>query len=177
MRGRHLLHWAMAAAVAVALACGNPPPAGAPIIGGAETGPALLSLAPDFTLKDLSGGSLRLSAYRGQVVLLDFWATWCPPCRKEMPLFVELQNRHRDAGLQILGISVDDHEPPVREFVKTYRLNFPIAMGNAALATEYGGILGVPVAFLIDRRGRIRYKHSGETDMAVFEREITELLR
>jgi peroxiredoxin len=167
----------MAAAVAVALACSTPPPAGAPIVGGTDAGPALLSLAPDFTLTDLSARALRLSAYRGKVVLLDFWATWCAPCRKEMPLFVELQSKHRDAGLQILGISIDDHEPPVREFVKTYRLNFPIAMGNAELATEYGGILGVPVAFLIDRQGRIRYKHSGETDMAVFEREIALLLQ
>jgi peroxiredoxin len=172
------VRWALAAAAAIALACSVPPSADPPATSppAGDPGPGPGSLAPDFSLTDLAGKTLTLSAYRGKVVLLDFWATWCPPCRAEMPHFVELQNTHGQAGLQILGVSIDDAEPPVREFVTKYGLNFPVAMGSVELAEQYGGILGVPVAFLLDREGRIRYKHTGETDAAVFEREISELL-
>ena len=173
MRPGHAARWVLTAVLAAALACARPPASEAPPPGG-DSVP--LGLAPDFTLADVSGQPLRLSAYRGKVVLLDFWATCCAPCREEMPHFVPLQNKYRDAGLQIIGISLDDEEPPVHEFVTRYGLNFPIAMGSATLAKQYGGILGMPVAFLLDREGRIQYKHEGQTDELVFDKEIAELL-
>ena len=125
----------------------------------------------------MNGQQLHLSDYRGSVLLLDFWATWCDPCREEIPHFVELQNKYRDQGLQIVGVSMDDSPESVRDFYRQFKVNYPVVMGNAATGELYGGVLGLPIAFLIGRDGRIYSKHIGATDIAVFEREITILLR
>jgi cytochrome c biogenesis protein CcmG, thiol:disulfide interchange protein DsbE len=137
----------------------------------------LHSPAPDFTLPLLDGGQLRLSSYRGKVVLLDFWATWCVPCREETPHFVELQKKYGDRGLQIIGISMDDSPDPVHPFSQQFHINYPIVMGTAEVGSAYGGVLGLPIAFLIDREGHIHSKHMGATDPAVFEEEIKSLLQ
>jgi peroxiredoxin len=141
------------------------------------TGASEHSLAPDFSLPDLTGQRLNLSSYRGKVVLLDFWATWCDPCRDEIPHFVELQDRYRDQGLQIIGVSMDDGPEPVRDFSQHFKMNYPVVMGNAKTGELYGGVLGLPIAFLIGRDGRISAKHIGATDVSVFEKEIVNLLR
>jgi cytochrome c biogenesis protein CcmG/thiol:disulfide interchange protein DsbE len=135
------------------------------------------ALAPDFSLPDLNGRHLELSALRGKVVLLDFWATWCDPCRDQVPRFSELQKKYQVQGLQVIGISMDDGPEPVREFSRRFKMTYPIVMGNAKFGEKYGGILGLPVAFLIGRDGRIYAKHVGATDMSVFEKEIVNLLR
>jgi peroxiredoxin len=132
--------------------------------------------APDFTLPQLDGQPLTLSSYRGKVVLLDFWATWCVPCREEIPHFVELQDKYRDRGLQIIGVSMDDSADPVRPFTQQFRMNYPVVMGNANLGEQYGGVLGLPLAFLLDREGRILKKHIGAISPEVFEKEIGSLL-
>lgn len=134
------------------------------------------ALAPDFALSQVQGEELRLSSYRGKVVLLDFWATWCDPCREEIPHFVELQKRYGDEGLQIIGISMDDSPDPVGPFYQKFHMNYPVVMGNAKTGELYGGVLGLPIAFLIGRDGRIYAKHIGATDAAVFEKEIKALL-
>src|SRR3974390_2633012 len=97
-------------------------------------------LAPVFTLPQLNGADLRLSAYRGKIVLLDFWATWCDPCRDEIPHFVELQDKYGADGLQIIGVSMDDGPEPVRAFYQQFHLNYPVVMGNAKIGELYGGI-------------------------------------
>ncbi|PYU97451.1 MAG: hypothetical protein DMG26_21355 [Acidobacteria bacterium] len=115
-------------------------------------------LAPDFSLGDLSGQKLRLADYRGKVVLLDFWATWCGPCRIEIPGFVELQNRYRDKGFTIIGISMDDGPEPVKEFYREFKMNYPVALGDEKVSELYGGIIGLPTSLLIGRDGRIYAK-------------------
>lgn len=141
------------------------------------TPPTRGDLAPDFSLPRLEGNSLELSSYRGKVVLLDFWATWCDPCRDEIPHFVELQNKYASRGLQIIGVSMDDSPDPVRPFYQQFKMNYPVVMGNAKTGDLYGGILGLPVAFLVDRSGLISAKHIGATDPSVIEKEIVSLLK
>jgi len=109
-------------------------------------------------------------------VLLDFWATWCDPCREETPHFVELQRSYADYGLQIIGVSMDDTSDPVRDFYKQFQLNYPVVMGNAKTGEAYGGVLGLPIIFLLDREGRIVAKHMRSTKVATFDREIATLL-
>lgn len=136
---------------------------------------AIHSFAPELSLTDLGGKKLELSSYRGKVVILDFWATWCELCRTEIPRFVDLQNKYRDRGLQIIGISLDDDPKPVRSFYQQFNMNYPVAVGDANVAERYGGILGLPVSFVIDRDGRICAKHAGEVAPSLVENEIQSL--
>lgn len=134
------------------------------------------STAPDFTVADLNGKKFSLSDYRGKVVLLDFWATWCAPCRAEIPHFVEMQRQLGPQGLQVIGISMDDEAKPVKAFSDQYGINYPLAVGDDKLAQSFGGVLGLPVNFLIDRDGRIVKKFIGATDVSVIDKEVADLL-
>jgi len=150
---------------------------GAKHSSGKSPAGALQSPAPPLSLQDLDGRSVDLSAYRGKVVLLDFWATWCTPCRAEIPHFVEFQDKYRAQGLQVVGISMDDDVKPVRDFYQQFKMNYPVAMGNEKLAESYGGILGLPVTFLIGRDGRIAAKYVGATETSVIEKQLNSLLQ
>jgi thiol-disulfide isomerase/thioredoxin len=146
-----------------------------------HTGPGLDSathpVAPDFSVTAIDGHKLALSDYGGKIVLLDFWATWCAPCRDEIPRFVQLQDKYGADGLQIIGISMDDSAEPVRQFSRDFHINYPVALGGAKLGELYGGVFGLPIAFLIDRNGRILSKHIGATDPAIFDTEIAAALQ
>jgi len=148
---------------------------GAGKLGGPSS--AVHALAPEFALQDLNGQPLELASYRGKVVLLDFWATWCTPCRGEIPHFVEFQDKYRAQGLQVIGISMDDGPKPVREFYQEFKMNYPVALGDEKVADAYGGVLGLPVTFLIGRDGRMAAKYVGEVEMSSMQREIESLLQ
>ncbi|MGH9445201.1 MAG: TlpA disulfide reductase family protein [Terriglobia bacterium] len=134
--------------------------------------------APAFSLTDIFGQKLSLDQYRGKVVLLDFWATWCGPCRSEIPGFVQLQNTYARQGFRIIGISEDDGGvKPVIDFYKQFRLNYPVAIDNDGKVGElYGGIIGLPTTFLIGRDGHIYEKVPGAVGAEFFEPGIQTLL-
>ncbi len=148
----------------------------APAVRAQTKGDENHPVAPTFSLTDITGKPLKLSDYQGKVVVLDFWATWCGPCRIEIPGFIELQKRYAAQGFTMIGISMDDSPGPVVDFYKELQMNYPVAVGNDRLGELYGGMEGLPTTFLIGRDGRIYAKHVGATDPNVFEEEIKELL-
>jgi thiol-disulfide isomerase/thioredoxin len=133
--------------------------------------------APAWELNDLSGKPVKFSDFRGKVLILDFWATWCAPCRVEIPHFVELQKQYGNKGLTVIGVSLDEQGPEVvKKFVKQFGVNYPIVIGNKKITEAYGGIYAIPTTFVIDRQGRIASRHMGYDDKTVFEEEIQSLL-
>jgi len=131
----------------------------------------------DFTMKDLDGKEVSLTSYKGKVILLNFWATWCGPCKAEIPGFVELQAKYKN-DLVVVGYSVDDEAPKARAFATEYKMNYPILLGEGRedVQDAYGPIWGIPASFIISRDGKVCKKHLGIAPKAVFEREIKALL-
>jgi cytochrome c biogenesis protein CcmG/thiol:disulfide interchange protein DsbE len=135
-------------------------------------------LAPEFALKDADGKTVRLSDYKGKVVLLDFFATWCGPCKIEIPWFMQFERRHRDRGFSVLGVSMDDEGwEVVKPFLARLGVNYRVVIGDDATAQAYGGVEALPTTFLIDRDGRVAAKHVGVTSRSDFEDDIEELLQ
>jgi cytochrome c biogenesis protein CcmG, thiol:disulfide interchange protein DsbE len=133
-------------------------------------------VAPDFTRTDLQGKAFTLSALRGKVVLLNFWATWCAPCREEMPAFSAWQRSHGKQGLAIVGVSMDDDPGSVRQALATRPVSYPVVMGDAKLGERMGGVLGLPLSYLLDRDGRVVARYQGEASLGAIEARIKELL-
>ena len=133
--------------------------------------------APNFRLEAADGSKLELADYKGKVIILDFWATWCPPCRREIPGFNQLYHRYRDRGLVIIGISLDQYGwKAIRPFIKSYQVDYPIVLGNAQVANLYGGIRTIPTTFIIDRNGIVVDRVVGYRPKSYFEQKIKELL-
>lgn len=132
--------------------------------------------APNFSRVALDGKTVRLGDYRGRVVLLNFWATWCAPCQAELPHFAKWQRKYGAQGLQVIAVSMDDAPAAPYALVRKIRPGYPVVMGDDALGTLYGGILGLPVTFLIARDGSVVERVEGETDLITLEMRVAKLL-
>ncbi len=132
--------------------------------------------APEFVRNDLAGNSVDLKNFRGKVVLLNFWATWCAPCQLEMPTFSTWQRQYGPQGLQVIGISMDDDAGPVSSLAAKLKLSYPVLTGDANLGRQYGGVLGLPLTYLIDRDGVVRARFQGQTDMKIMEKRLQAIL-
>ncbi len=132
----------------------------------------------NFTLKDMSGKDVNLASYKGKVILLDFWATWCEPCKLEIPWFSEFQTKYGARGFQAVGVSVDDTVEKLRPYVAKYKMNYPVLQGlnHDDIQNTYGPLWGIPVTAIISRDGRICAKHTGISSKQNFEKEIEALL-
>jgi len=183
------LRWTVAAVGALALALLTLPAlpdlhfghddlaaAGAP---GASACPANAKPANlNFKLKDLSNKDVQLSSLKGKVLLMDFWATWCGPCKVEIPWFIEFQNKYGKDGLQVVGVLTEDTPEKARPFAQQWKMNYTILNGNERddLDEAYGPMFGLPVTILISRDGRVCSKHVGLSSKDAFEKEIKSLL-
>ncbi|MGE5322406.1 MAG: TlpA family protein disulfide reductase [Actinomycetota bacterium] len=131
----------------------------------------MLPDAPDFTLKTPDGKTVRLKDFKGKAVVLNFWATWCVPCKHEIPWLVAFQKQYGPQGLVILGLAMDQSPPAVRKFLRNVRVNYPILMANQALADQYF-VKGLPTSIYIDANGRITDQVPGASSRSVIENEI-----
>jgi thiol-disulfide isomerase/thioredoxin len=178
--GSFLIFGCAMAVALLAAGCGKPQeaavvPAKEP--AGAVAVLPVLRKAPEWMLKDVDGREVKAGDFKGKVVVVDFWATWCPPCRKEIPEYVALQEKYRSRGLVILGLSLDEAPPAeVKAFGEQFKVNYPLVMADADTAEAFGGIEGLPTAFVIDRDGNIRHVKLGLAKAAEFEALVTSLL-
>ena len=133
--------------------------------------------APNFSLKDADGKVVRLSDYKGKVLLLNFWATWCGPCKIEIPWFIEFEQNYRDKGFAVLGVAMDEEGwAAVKPFVAARKVNYRMVIGDDMTAQMYGGVDSLPTSFLIDREGRTAAVHVGLVSKKVYQDDIAQLL-
>lgn len=132
--------------------------------------------APDFELENIKGGKLKLSDYKGKVVILDFWDTWCPPCRKEIPDFIELYKKYKENVIIIGAAFAQKGKKAVKDFYKEYNMNYPVVIATQGTARDFGGIRGIPTTFVIDKEGKIFKKYVGFREKSIFENDIKELI-
>jgi cytochrome c biogenesis protein CcmG/thiol:disulfide interchange protein DsbE len=133
--------------------------------------------APGFALKDASGATVSLADYKGKVVLVNFWATWCGPCEVEIPWFVDFEQKFKDRDFAVLGISMDDDGwKSVRPYVVSHKINYPVVIGSEVVSQQFGDIESLPTSFLVDRQGRIAAVHVGLIDKRDYLHEIIKLV-
>lgn len=171
MSRKNVLYKAAAAVVAVAVA--------ASLLLMSDRGMSKDNKGIDFTFNDLNDKPVKLSDYRGKIVLVDIWATWCPPCKAEIPGFINLYKKYKERGVEIIGVSVDKGgKKVVAQFAENYNINYPLLIGeNKQIMKVFGPIRGIPTTFLIDPDGVIVDKYVGFHSEKKFEEEILKLLK
>jgi len=132
---------------------------------------------PDLTLRNIEGGETSLRSFPGKVVLIDFWGTWCVPCLEEVHDLVKLQEKYKDQGLQIIGITIRDKPHKVEDAVKMLRINYVVLLGHDAARYAFGGVSVVPTMFIAGRDGVMRYRFNGQQKIEDIESKIVELLK
>jgi len=133
--------------------------------------------APEFSLKDVDGRNVTLADYKGKVVLLNFWATWCGPCKIEIPWFVDFEQKYKDRGFAVLGVAMDDDGwKIVKPYLSESKINYRVVMGDDSVATMYGGVDSLPTTFILDKDGKIASTHVGLVSKSDYENEIIQLL-
>jgi len=145
-----------------------------------ESNPSLSRLpsAPNFILKDLNGKKVTLSDFKGKVIILDFWTTWCPPCRAEIPHLIDLYAAYRGRGLEVVGIALEPYNlRGVKDFIQRYRVTYPVLIGDNKVSADYGEIVSIPTTFVITQDAKIYRAYVGYQEKAVFEKDIQTLLR
>lgn len=134
--------------------------------------------AKDFSLSDLENNQVSLANFKDKIVVLNFWATWCSPCKKEIPDFVDLHKKYREKGVVVVGIALDEEGlTVVKPFIQEYKVNYPILLGNEQIAKDYGGIIGVPTSFILDGKGNVYKKYVGYRPVSEYESDIDALLK
>ncbi len=133
--------------------------------------------APEFSLKDVDGRSVNLAEYKGKVVLLNFWATWCGPCKIEIPWFVDFEQKYKDKGFAVLGVAMDEEGwEIVKPYLTQSKINYRVILGNDTVAGLYGGVDSLPTTFILDKDGKIASTHVGLVSKSEYENEILHLL-
>ncbi len=136
-----------------------------------------INSAPNFKLKTHEGKTVELAKLKGKVVIVNFWATWCPPCRREIPGFLDVYKQYKGKGLEIVGVALDeDGWSVVKPYVDQARMDYPVVVGDGNLANAYGGIESIPTTFVIDKKGNVARKHIGYMSKADFENIVKSLL-
>jgi len=134
--------------------------------------------APNFSLKSFDGKIVELSKLKGKVVVVNFWATWCPPCRAEIPDFIKVYDTYKSKGFEIVGIALDeDGWEKVKPFVDKNKISYPIVLGTAAVVQQYGGIEGIPTTFIVDKKGNVVERQVGMLTKGMLEQKIKVLLK
>lgn len=135
--------------------------------------------APDFTLKSVGGENLKLSEYRGEVVLINFWASWCGPCRQEMPVLSELHDKYKGLGFTVLGVNVEEDSSKARKLLQEMSVSFPVLLDNESVVSKQYDVIAMPSTVLVDRNGNMRYLHKGYKPGLedVYLQQVRELIR
>jgi peroxiredoxin len=146
-------------------------------LGCSAKNSANLKTAPDFTLKDANGATVKLSDYHCKVVILNFWATWCGPCKVEIPWFMEFEQQYKNKGFAVLGVAMDDDGwNVVKPYIAERKMNYRVVLGNDSVATAYGGVDSLPTTFVINQDGKIVTSHIGLVNKDEYQKEIQTLL-